>query len=61
MEPTDEFAGLVGGMMFGPEMEVGSLYDHPYHTEGDIKEKALNKAWRVVDYIKNEIFPVHGI
>jgi acetoin utilization protein AcuC len=25
LEPSDEFAGLVGGMMFGPEMEVGSL------------------------------------
>jgi len=28
LEPRDEFAGLVGGMMFGPEMEVGSLYDY---------------------------------
>ncbi len=61
VEPTDEFAGLVGGMMFGPEMEVGSLYDHPYHTEGEVKEKAFNEARRVVDYIKKEIFPVHGI
>jgi len=61
LNPTDEFAGLVGGMMFGPEKEVGSLYDHPYATTGEIKEKAFNEARRVVDAIKKEIFPFHGI
>ncbi|MBW2170257.1 MAG: hypothetical protein JRG69_13555, partial [Deltaproteobacteria bacterium] len=61
VEPTDEFAGLVGGMMFGPEMEVGSLYDHSYHSEHEIKEKAFKEARRVVDYIRKEIFPIHGI
>ena len=61
LSPTDEFAGLVGGMMFGPEKEVGSLYDHPYATTGEIKEKAFNEARRVVDAIKKEIFPFHGI
>ena len=48
-------------MMFGPEMEVGSLYDHPYATDGEIKEKAFNEARRVVDYIHKEIFHIHGI
>ena len=61
VEPKDEFAGLVGGMMFGPEKEVGSLYDHPYHTEGEVKENALNEARRVSEYIKKNIFPVHGL
>ena len=59
--PVDEFAGLVGGMMFGPEMEVGSLYDYPYLSEGETKEKALQEARRVVAYIQDEIFPLHGI
>jgi hypothetical protein len=59
--PVDEFAGLVGGMMFGPEMEVGSLYEYPYLSEGKIKEKALQEARRVVAYIQDEIFPLHGI
>jgi len=59
--PVDEFAGLVGGMMFGPEMEVGSLYDYPYLSEGEIKEKAVEEARRVVAYIQEEIFPIHGI
>jgi acetoin utilization protein AcuC len=58
VEPEDEFAGLVGGMMFGPEKEVGSLYDHPYHTEGEVKEKAFKEARRVAAYIRKEIFPI---
>jgi hypothetical protein len=57
----DEYAGLVGGMMFGPENEVGSLYDHPFHSTGEIKEKALIEAYRVVTYIQKEVFPLHGL
>jgi len=61
VEPMDEFAGLVGGMMFGPEMEVGSLYDHPFSTKGEVKEKAFSEVRRVVSYIQERIFPVHGL
>jgi acetoin utilization protein AcuC len=61
VEPVDEFAGLVGGMMFGPEKEVGSLYDHPYVSKGQVKEKAFQEARRVVDYIQKHVFPMHGI
>jgi acetoin utilization protein AcuC len=59
--PVDEFAGLVGGMMFGPEMEVGSLYDYPYLSEGEVKEKAFQEARRVVSYLQETIFPLHGL
>jgi acetoin utilization protein AcuC len=61
VEPEDEFAGLVGGMMFGPEMEVGSLFDHPFFTKGEAKEKAFSEARRVVTYIHEKVFPIHGI
>ncbi len=61
VEPVDEFAGIVGGMMFGPEMEVGSLFDHPFLTKGEVKEKAFAEARRVVAYIQEKVFPVHGI
>ena len=61
LEPTDEFAGLVGGMMFGPEMEVGSLYDYPYRIKGEVKEKAFDEARRVVATIQKEVFPIHGL
>jgi acetoin utilization protein AcuC len=61
LEPVDEFAGLVGGMMFGPELEVGSLFDHSYSSGGEVKIRALSEAKRVVEYLKKEVFPVHGI
>lgn len=61
VEPVDEFSGLVGGMMFGPESEVGSLYDHPFFTRGEPKERALEEARRVVDFLQREVFPIHGI
>ena len=47
--------------MFGPEMEVGSLFDHPFLTKGEVKEKAFEEARRVVAYIQKNIFPVHRI
>jgi acetoin utilization protein AcuC len=61
VEPEDEFAGTVGGMMFGPEMEVGSLYDVPRPTTGKLKEKAFSRAEEAVKYVKEKIFPLHGI
>jgi acetoin utilization protein AcuC len=61
LEPRDEFAGLVGGMMFGPEMEVGSLYDYPYKSQGMVKEQAMKEAERVVAYIRDTVFPIHGL
>jgi len=60
VEPEDEFAGLVGGMMFGPEMEVGSLFDRPYLTKGEGKEKAFEEAQRVVAFIRERVLPVHA-
>jgi acetoin utilization protein AcuC len=61
LEPVDEFAGLVGGMMFGPELEVGSLFDHSYSSGGEVKAKSVAEAQRVVEYLKKEVFPVHRI
>ena len=49
VEPRDEFAGLVGGMMFGPEAEVDSLYDSPYSVTGQEKDKIRKE----VDEITN--------
>ncbi len=61
MEPVDELAGLVGGMMYGPEKEVGSLYDYPYLTKGEVKERAWQEARRVAAYLKGKIFPILGL
>lgn len=61
LKPEDEFAGLVGGMMFGPEKEVGSLYDSPHFSKGEGKDKAMAEAERVIEYIQKEVFPLHNI
>ncbi|MEJ5375772.1 MAG: acetoin utilization protein AcuC [bacterium] len=61
LEPKDELAGLVGGMMFGPEMEVGSLLDAPHPSEGEIKDRAMEEARRVVAFLEEKLFPIHGI
>jgi acetoin utilization protein AcuC len=61
VEPEDEFVGTVGGMMFGPEMEVSTLYDVPRPATGQVKEKASAKARESVEFIKSRIFPLHGI
>ena len=59
ISPSDEFAGLVGGMMFGPEMEVGSLYDFPRQSMGEEKKWAMAEIQRVSGYLKENVLPVH--
>jgi len=51
VEPKDEFAGLVGGMMFGPEMEVSSLYDRPYTITGPEKDKIRQEVEKTIEFL----------
>lgn len=57
---TDSFAGLVGGMMYGPEERI-SLEDDCFYLEGLAEKRCREETDRVVAYIKKEIFPIHGI
>jgi len=61
LEPRDEYVGVVGGMMFGPEIEVGSLHDRTVYMTGNIKERINREVDRVVSYIKQNVFPIHKI
>jgi len=61
IQPQDLHAGIVGGMMYGPETGAGQLDDPPWIVEGWEKEQCLIQAQRVVDFIKDNIFPLHGI
>lgn len=61
IEPEDLYAGSVGGMMYGPEMNSGSLNDNPFFHTGELKDKAFEHARNIVDYIWEHVFPVHGI
>jgi acetoin utilization protein AcuC len=61
LEPRDEYVGIIGGMMFGPEVEVGSLQDKTVYVTGKVKERVNQEIDRVADYIKQNIFPIHKI
>lgn len=60
-EPRDEYAGLVGGMMYGPEIEAGELYDLPLNAQGAEKERLHKEIDINLAYIKKVIFPIHKI
>jgi acetoin utilization protein AcuC len=61
LKPEDQHAGKVGGMMYGPETEMGSLDDPPFLLTGTDKERTFDHARRIVDYIRENLFQIHGI
>jgi len=61
LEPRDEYAGIIGGMMFGPEVEVGDLHDKTIFTTGVVKERINREVDRVLEAIKQTVFPIHHI
>ncbi len=61
IEPRDHYAGVVGGMMYGPEALAGSLEDPPFIAGGVDKDDCFRQARETVDYIKKNVFPVHGL
>jgi acetoin utilization protein AcuC len=61
LEPRDEYVGVIGGMMFGPEAEAGDLYDKTVYTTGVVKERINQEIDRVLSYIKQTVFPIHKI
>ncbi len=61
LTPQDLHFGSVGGMMYGPEASAGNLDDPEFVLEGDEKQHAFDRALKAVDYIKKNVFPLHGI
>ncbi len=61
LEPADAYAGLIGGMMYGPEAHSGTLRDDPYVVTGHLKERCSEYARDMVAYLKKNVFPIHGI
>ncbi len=62
IEPEDAFLGAVGGMMYGPETESGTLEeDSPIYIGGSLKESTHKEVVRVVEFIKQSVFPYWGI
>jgi acetoin utilization protein AcuC len=61
LEPKDEYVGIIGGMMFGPEAEAGDLHDKTVYTTGVVKERINQEIDRVLSTIKQTVFPIHKI
>jgi acetoin utilization protein AcuC len=61
LQPQDLHTGLVGGMMYGPEAGAGQLDDPPFIVGGQEKKNTLAHTLRVVEFVKNNIFPLHRI
>jgi hypothetical protein len=47
--------------MFGPEVEVGDLHDKTVYTTGVVKEQINREVDRVLDSIRQTVFPIHKI
>ncbi len=61
LEPRDEYVGIIGGMMFGPEVEVGDLYDKEVYVTGAVREEINKEMDRILEFIKQNVFPIHRI
>jgi acetoin utilization protein AcuC len=61
LTPQDQHVGKIGGAMYGSEMDTGTLDDEPFIVQGMAKELCYENATRVIQYIRSNIFPIHGI
>jgi len=61
LQPRDLYLGQVGGVMYGPEAGAGQLDDPPFIVRGQAKEHCIAHTLRVVDFVKDNIFPLHGM
>jgi acetoin utilization protein AcuC len=59
IEPEDEYAGTIGGMMLGTEyVEGGGLRDRHAYTTGPLKVEIRKEVVKVTEYIKDTVFPL---
>jgi acetoin utilization protein AcuC len=62
IEPNDEYVGTVGGVFFGEtDLEQGGLRDMHVYQSGPPKERIEAAVREVIEYIKANVFPIHGI
>lgn len=60
-EPVGEYFGQVGAMVAATEMETGTLRDNMPFIQPLKLAEARAEAQRVVNFITNNVFPIHGI
>jgi acetoin utilization protein AcuC len=60
IELENPYAGILSGVMSGPEIEGGDLSDPHIYITGPTKERNEKDIDRVVDYIRKTVFPIIG-
>jgi acetoin utilization protein AcuC len=60
IEMEDPYAGIISGMMRGPEIIGGDLSDPPIYVTGPTKEKNEKEIDRIIASIKKTVFPILG-
>jgi acetoin utilization protein AcuC len=59
VEPPDEYAGTIGGMMVGTEfVEGGGLRDRHAYTTGPLKAELRKEVVGLTEYIEKTVFPL---
>jgi acetoin utilization protein AcuC len=59
IEPQNEYAGTIGGMMLGTEfVEGGGLRDRHAYTTGPLKVEIRKEVLRVTEYIEETVLPL---
>jgi acetoin utilization protein AcuC len=60
IEIENPYAGILSGVMTGPEIDGGDLSDPHIFITGPTKERNEKEIDRVVGYIKRTVFPIIG-
>lgn len=60
IELENPYAGILSGVMTGPEIDGGDLSDPHIYITGPTKERNEKEIDRVIDYIKKTVFPIIG-
>jgi acetoin utilization protein AcuC len=60
IELVNPYAGVIGGLLAGPEIEGGDLTDMHIYVTGPTKERNTKEIDRIITYIKETVFPIIG-
>lgn len=61
IEPCDDYAGLVGGGVYGHALQTETLLDTPHVISPVLRRGVLNYVDEKIAYIKKNLFPLHDL
>lgn len=56
----DQFAGIVGGMMYGPETDIFELLHERHESKPELKAQCMSVVERTVKFLKGSLSPIFG-